>query len=59
MFAMVEDDDTTLPSESCCDHRDMCGDSLVERKGDQCRCMSCGAQWIDRHVVIVGDETLR
>jgi hypothetical protein len=55
----MTDDTPTQPSEYNCDHKDMSGDSLVERKGNQCRCTSCGASWIDRHVVIVGDETLR
>jgi hypothetical protein len=53
--------DSDLPTKPSldgydCDHIDMCGDTLVEVKGDRRVCASCAAWWPVIHVVIVGDE---
>jgi len=55
---MTESTDATLPSSTRCDHRDLCGDSLIEIVGDLRMCTSCGANWRDREDVIVNDEVL-
>lgn len=51
-------EDETKPSSTRCDHRDMAGDSMIEVKGDTRRCTSCGADWHDKEIVIVNDESI-
>lgn len=60
-WGMIDSDVPTMPSErGPCDHRDMCGDSLIESKGSRHRCTSCSAEWTvgPHEVVIVNDETI-
>ena len=54
---MRDDRDTqpTVPSFSGCGHADMAGDSTVEVHGSHKWCSVCGASWIDKEAVIVGD----
>lgn len=57
-LAMTKSDAPTLriPYSDPCDHRDMCGDSLVEACGDDRWCVACGERWRDTEPVIVNDE---
>lgn len=51
-----DSDRPTLRSERGCSHTDMAGDTLIEARGPYRRCISCGASWTDKEIVIVNDE---